>query len=81
MKKELIDQSAHFTIGLVATLLLSMIMPIYAAAPLVLLAAWCREVYQRLMKGHHWFDCKSGCRLDMLFWTLGILTASIIRVI
>ena len=81
MKKELIDQSAHFTIGLVATLLLSMIMPVYAAAPLVLLAAWGREVYQRLMKGHHWYDCKAGCRLDMLFWTLGILTAAIIEVI
>jgi len=75
LKKELIDQSAHFAAGLVATVLLAMTIPVYVAALLVLSLAWGREVYQRLSKGNKWYACKSGCQLDMLFWFAGILLA------
>ncbi len=73
IKKELIDQSAHFAIGAAATIALYFVWDnIWIAALIVAVVAVGREIYQRLKKGNKWNDCGPGCMLDLLFWALGI---------
>lgn len=80
LKKELLDQSLHFGFGLVLTLLLAQSLYIAAAAVIVALGAWLREVYQRVSKGNPWNQCGSGCLLDLAFWAVGIITAVLINI-
>lgn len=71
MKKEIIDQLAHFTAGLVATVLLGFVIGAYAGI-VVMSFAVLREIKQRLDRGDVWYGCNWGCRLDLAFWALGI---------
>jgi len=77
LKKEVIDQSAHFFVGLVATLVLAFYLQIsvYLAASAVMIFAFCREIYQRLKKNDVWYSCGQGCKLDLIFWMLGVFAA------
>ena len=72
LKKQLIDQSAHFGVGLVLVVIFSFVFSVVTSCFLVLGIAWGREVMQRVQNNDPWYECKSGCRLDMLFWVLGI---------
>lgn len=75
MKKEIVDQSAHFLAGFVATFLISMWINMFAAGLIVMVFAVCREIYQRVSTGRLWYQCYWGCKLDLLFWALGIAVA------
>lgn len=72
-KKEIPDQLAHFAAGLIPVLLFSYFgMNIYLAAAIVFLFAVGREIKQRLDKKDKWYSCGWGCRLDLVFWFIGI---------
>ena len=73
LKKELIDQSSHFAAGFAATLAISMIINIIYAAIAVMIFAVIREIKQRLDRKDVWYGCNWGCRLDLIFWALGIV--------
>lgn len=81
LKKEALDQSLHFVAGAVGTFFLSPFIGLPAAVVAVAAYAVIREVMQRLAAGHKWYDCKWGCRLDLSFWALGILTTTLIKVL
>lgn len=72
LKKELRDQFAHFAAGLIATLILAMLISVWLSALAVIAFAVGREIYQRVSTGRPWYQCYSGCMLDLLFWVLGI---------
>lgn len=80
MKKEIIDQSAHFLAGLVATLLIAVWINVLLAGMIVAVFAVGREIWQRVSQGKPWYQCWYGCRLDLLFWALGIMSAVIINI-
>lgn len=71
LKKEFIDQTAHFAVGLLATVLLGLAIGVYAGI-VVMLFAVLREIKQRLDRKDVWYGCNWGCRLDLAFWALGI---------
>ena len=79
MKKEILDQSAHFAAGLIATLLISMWINVFIAGVIVAVFAVGREIWQRVSDGKPWYQCWYGCRVDLLFWALGVVVAIIIR--
>lgn len=79
MKKEIFDQSAHFLAGFAVTLLISMWLSALVSGAIVAVFAVGREIWQRVSKGNHWYQCYSGCRLDLLFWAIGIASAIIIK--
>lgn len=79
-KKQLQDQFAHFIAGLLATLILIYIVSIYVAPFLVLAFSIGREIYQRLQRKDKWYSCGWGCRLDLVFWCLGILLAALLYI-
>lgn len=72
LKKELIDQTGHFSAGLIATLLIGMVISVIYAAGIVMFFAIAREIKQRLDRKDVWYGCAWGCRLDLIFWALGI---------
>lgn len=74
--KELRDQSLHFGIGFLITLLLTKIMPVLLAMAIVMASAWTREIFQRIEKGNPWYQCHSGCQFDLLFWATGIFSGA-----
>lgn len=80
IKKELLDQSLHFGFGFALTLLLSQLLYVLAAAGIVAIGAYLREVYQRVSKRSPWYQCGAGCMLDLAFWALGIATAILISI-
>lgn len=80
MKKEIIDQSAHFLAGLAATLLIAIWINVLLAGMIVAVFAVGREIWQRVSQGKPWYQCWYGCRLDLLFWALGIMSAVIINI-
>lgn len=80
IKKELLDQSLHFTLGLVLVLLISTFLHIAIAAIIVALGAWVREGLQRIKNGDSFLKCGPGCRLDLIFWATGILAGVLIKI-
>lgn len=81
VKKQLIDQSAHFGVGLVIVVILSFVFSIIASMLATFAIAYAREVYQRIERKDPWYECKSGCRMDLFFWFLGIVAGGIIAVV
>lgn len=79
MKKEIIDQSAHFLAGLGSTLVISIWLNIFASGFIVAVFAVGREICQRVSDGKPWYQCWYGCRLDLLFWAAGIASAITIK--
>jgi len=75
LKKELIDQTAHFAVGFVATAVIAVFVNVYISACVVFAFAVSREIYQRLSKNDNWYSCGWGCRLDLMFWAFGIGSA------
>jgi len=75
LKKEILDQSAHFAAGFAATLAIAMIINVIYAAIAVMIFAVIREIKQRLDRKDVWYGCAWGCRLDLIFWALGIVCA------
>ncbi len=73
LKKQLIDQSAHFGVGVVLVVIFSFVFSVVTSCVLVALVAYVREVAQRVSNGDPWYECKGGCKLDLLFWGLGIV--------
>lgn len=71
LKKELIDQTAHFGAGFLATLAIGYFAGGVIAAVVVMIFAVSREIKQRLERNDVWYGCAWGCRLDLLFWALG----------
>lgn len=79
LKKEALDQSLHFAAGLVGTFFASAFLGLPLGIVAVAAYAVGREIMQRIAGGHDWYECKWGCRLDLGFWALGILTAALIK--
>ncbi|WP_299074966.1 hypothetical protein [uncultured Paraglaciecola sp.] len=73
IKKELRDQSLHFVAGFGITWLLSLFMPVIAAALSVMSGAVLREKLQHRDK--KLFELGKGSMLDLMFWALGISLA------
>lgn len=74
-KKEFLDQSAHFVAGLIPLIIFTLLgMNVYLAAGVIMAFAVGREIRQRLAKNDKWYSCGNGCRLDLLFWLLGVST-------
>ncbi len=84
LKKELVDQSLHLAVGLAATITVFFVyLGIFgllhwpddftlALAPLTVLAfARGREILQRVRGNNPWYECNSGCFLDMAMWSVG----------
>lgn len=69
VKKELRDQSAHFAVGFVATILFQFFMPVLAAAGLVMGVALLRERFQHRMRS--FWRMGMGSVRDLFFWLLG----------
>ena len=80
LRKDVLDQLLHFSIGAILTLLFSLTVHIAISAVVVLLGAWIREGLQRIKNGDSFFKCGSGCMLDLLFWSVGIGTGVLIKV-
>ncbi len=72
LKKELIDQTAHFAAGLIATVSIGLVIGGLYAAVATMVFAILREIKQRLDRNDVWYGCSWGCRLDLAFWALGI---------
>lgn len=74
LKTELRDQSAHFGVGFSAVMFMVFFMSVnvIVAALITVCIAIGREAWQRIKKGDKWYDCGPGCRLDLIFWALGI---------
>ncbi len=70
MKKEIIDQAAHFGVAFGLTLGFSWLMPLYAAVILTMAIAVLRE-----MAYQHVGECKWGCRLDLVGFGAGCSVA------
>ncbi len=72
-KKETLDQFAHFIAGVIPVVLFAYLgLNIYLSAAIVFLFAVLREIKQRLDRKDKWYSCNWGCRLDLVFWFLGI---------
>lgn len=80
-KKEVVDQGAHFGVGVGGVLILALIFSslglsapanVYIAAGIMFAIAVGREIYQRLERKDDWYSCEWGCRMDLVFWFLGI---------
>ena len=70
--KQLIDQSAHFFVGALASYGMSFLLG-WWAIPFVIILALLRELIQHLD-----FDLGSGSAIDMLFWILGAGTGGLL---
>ena len=70
LKKELINQSLHFSIGFSIVAILSFFIPIWWAAAAVMTGALIRELIQH--KGKKPWELGKGSILDLLFWSLGV---------
>lgn len=77
--KELRDQTLHFVAGAGATLFLGQLLPLIIAALSVAAFAYGREVMQRLSNGDVWYQCGTGCMLDLTLWAAGIFFAAMIQ--
>lgn len=73
MKKQLIDQGAHFLIGMAVTYLLSMKLDDWQAIALLAIFAGAREIWQ-----HYPDKPGEGSVLDMFFWILGAIVGVLI---
>ena len=69
IKKQVTDQSLHFTIGCVVTLLLSFFVPVLWAALAVMTFAVLREKVQHRDKSL--LELGKGSFIDLAFWLLG----------
>ena len=78
LKKQLIDQSAHFVIGLILVVVYSFVFSIMASMLATFVIVYSREIFQRIDNGDPWYECKDGCKLDLLFWGLGIVVGSFV---
>lgn len=79
-KKELRDQLLHFVAGSGGVLALTLLLPVWISSLLVASIAYGREVYQRVSKGDTWYQCGSGCMLDLVIWSAGIVTGVLIKI-
>ena len=61
-----LDQTAHAVAGLCIVLVASFFLPVWAGALIAGTFAVARELIQ-----HPW-QCRAGCRTDLVFWALGI---------
>ncbi len=78
-RKESIDQLAHFAAGLAPLIIFVLLgMNVYLAAVIIMAFAVGREIKQRLDRKDVWYGCSWGCRLDLLFWLLGVVAGIII---
>lgn len=73
LKKELIDQTAHFAVGLIATLLITMIINVIYAAIVVMVFAIVREIKQWLDRKDVWYGCAWGRRSSNIVLDGGLL--------
>ncbi|SFF29911.1 hypothetical protein [Nitrosomonas sp. Nm166] len=80
IKKELRDQTLHFITGAGSTLILSLLLPVWAAALLVAAFAYGQEVVQRISSGLPWYSCGTDCMLDLIFCAVGIVAAVLIEI-
>ena len=78
-KKEIRDQLLHFGAGAGATLFLGAILPLFIASLSVAIFAYGREIMQRLSQGDVWYQCGTGCMLDLTVWAAGIFFAAMIH--
>lgn len=78
-KKEFIDQLAHFAAGLIPLIIFTLLgMNVFLAAFIIMAFAIGREIKQRLDRKDKWYSCGWGCRLDLLFWLLGVIVGIVI---
>ncbi len=80
LKKQLFDQSAHFVIGLILVVVYSFVFSILSSMLATFVIVYSREIFQRIDNGDPWYECKDGCKLDLLFWGLGIVVGSFVAV-
>ena len=66
IKKQLIDQTGHFLIGLALALILCKFVVPFLAIGIILMAAFAREIHQ-----HDSLKLGFGSLLDMSFWLFG----------
>ena len=79
IRKEIIDQAAHFAVAFVSTMAITIIFKSeLLAVGAVLSIAIGREIAQRLARNDVWYGCEAGCRLDIIFWLLGILSGVLV---
>lgn len=78
MTKEFIDQPLHVALGISLVMLLAFPVHLYISVPIALALLLIREILQRLRAGMKWWDCRGGCRLDLVFGSLGILIGAVI---
>lgn len=72
-KKEIVDQFAHFTAGVIPVLIFSYLgLNVYLSAVIVMVFAVAREIKQRLDRKDKWYGCSWGCRTDLFFWFIGV---------
>lgn len=67
--KEWIDQSLHITAGAGFTALFA----VWVALPVAALSTAIIAVGREMRQHRHSGECHAGCRLDLIFWTVGIL--------
>lgn len=78
-KKESLDQLGHFAAGLIPLIIFTLLgMNVYLAATIIMAFAIGREIKQRLDRKDKWYNCGWGCRLDLIFWLLGVSTGIIL---
>lgn len=74
-RKESIDQLGHFAGGLIPLIIFTLIgLNVWLAATIIMAFAIGREIKQRLDRKDVWYGCSWGCRLDLVFWLLGVGT-------
>ena len=79
LKQEIIDQEAHYVAGVALVVILNFLSGgmLWLAVLLTLTIAVGREILQRIERHDVWYGCAEGCRLDLIFWLLGILTGTL----
>lgn len=79
LKQEVIDQAAHYIAGVALVLIITWITGTSLVAVLAtFIIAVGREILQRIERHDVWYGCAEGCRLDIIFWLLGILTGTMV---
>ena len=76
--KEILDQFLHVLAGIILVIVFVQFMPLPLAIVFALTTGIVREIYQRYDKDRRWYDCQAGCRLDLFFWTVGIVLGAVI---
>ena len=76
--KEVLDQFLHALVGGLIVFVFSFVIPLALAAFASMTIGILREIRQRLKVGLRWWQCGAGCRLDLLFWAIGILIAALL---